>query len=175
MAESLDITERGGLAMATIMARKGVRAAALGERLGLEPPAGPRSASGDGLSLVGVGPGVWLAIAGDAGPSWVESLRERLAGAASVSDQSAGYLVFRLRGEAARELLQKGAFIDLHPSAFQPGSAAVTVIAHMGVILWQVDDAPTFDCAVFRSYAGCFRDWIAAAKPVSTPNVRQGC
>jgi sarcosine oxidase subunit gamma len=82
---------------------------------------------------------------------------------ASVSEQSAGYAVLRLRGPGAAELLQKGAFIDLDPRVFAVGDAAVTVIAHIGVVLWKVDDAPTFDVAVFRSLLGSFQDWIAAA------------
>ena len=30
----------------------------------------------------------------------------------------------------------------------------------MGVTLWQVDDAPTYDIAVFRSLAGSFWKWL---------------
>jgi methylglutamate dehydrogenase subunit D len=36
------------------------------------------------------------------------------------------------------------------------------VIAHIGVILWQLDDAPTFEVATFRSYAFSFRRWLDA-------------
>ena len=74
-------------------------------------------------------------------------------------------MVFRLSGEGAGALLQKGAFVDLDPVAFACGVAATTVIAHIGVIIWKVDDAPTFDVALFRSFAGSFRHWIAANAP----------
>jgi sarcosine oxidase subunit gamma len=43
---------------------------------------------------------------------------------------------------------------------FATGSAATSVIALMGVTLWQVDDAPTYDLAVFRSLAGSFWTWL---------------
>ena len=43
---------------------------------------------------------------------------------------------------------------------FTPGSAATSVISLMGVTLWQVDDAPTYDIAVFRSLAGSFWKWL---------------
>jgi sarcosine oxidase subunit gamma len=79
---------------------------------------------------------------------------------ASVSDQSSGYAVLRVTGPTARHLLSRGAFIDFHPSVFGPGSAAVTTIAHIGVVLWQLDDAPTYDVALFRSYAESFWHWI---------------
>jgi sarcosine oxidase subunit gamma len=80
-----------------------------------------------------------------------------------VSDQSSGYVVYRLAGPAARTLLQRGAAIDLHPAAFPPRAAAVTMIAHLGVILWLADEAPTFEVAVFRSFAGSFQHWLETA------------
>jgi heterotetrameric sarcosine oxidase gamma subunit len=89
-------------------------------------------------------------------------LAARLAGIASVSDQSSGYAVLRIGGSASRDLLSRGAFIDFHPARFGPGSAAVAVIAHIGVILWQIDDAPTYEVALFRSYAASFWHWIEA-------------
>ena len=165
MAEGLRIIERKGLRLAAVMARKGVAAESIGAKLGLAPPVGPQVARDAATTLVGTAPGMWLAIAEDGRPGWVEQLSEALAGAASVSDQSSGYLVLRISGDGAQALLQKGAFIDLDPSVFPAGSAAVTVIAHIGVILWKVDDAPTFDVALFRSFEGSFSDWIAWAAP----------
>jgi methylglutamate dehydrogenase subunit D len=50
----------------------------------------------------------------------------------------------------------------LHPTVFRPDSVATTVIAHIGVIFWQLDDAPTFEVATFRSYAFSFRRWLDA-------------
>lgn len=135
--------ERSGLALATVMARKGADHAAI------------QAAAGG--KMIPTGPGTWLA-EGDA-----ELLAVRLAGLAYVSDQSGGYIVHRVAGPATRALLQKGVAIDLDPTAFGPGSAAVTVIAHIGVILWQVDDAPTYDLALFRSFAGSFQHWVSAA------------
>ena len=134
------MTERTGLSLATVMARKGADHAAI--------------MAAACVPLVATGPGTWLAL-GDVG--------NRLARLASVSDQSGGYLIYRLAGPDARALLQKGTFIDLHPGAFGPGSSAVTVIAHIGVILWQVDAAPTYEIALFRSFAGSFRHWVEAA------------
>jgi sarcosine oxidase subunit gamma len=90
-------------------------------------------------------------------------LRERLGALASVCDQSGGYQILQLSGPDARTLLQRGAAIDLHPSAFASGSVATTVIAHIGVILRQLDAAPTYEVALFRSYAASFRHWLDAA------------
>lgn len=163
MVETLRIVEREGIQIATVMARKGVTVELLGDRLGLAPPAGPKTARCVATTWIGVGPGVWLAISEAGQTDWADMLRGALTGVASVSEQSAGYTVMRMTGPGARALLQKGAHVDLDPAAFGVGHAVVTHIAHMGVILWQVDDAPTFDVAVFRSLTHGFHAWIAAA------------
>ncbi len=164
MAEPFTITEHTNLALATIMARKGV------------DPAAIEAALAD-TQLIPTGPGTWLAVSycdpppypGEGrGPVPTPDLdpglrRDTLKDLASVSDQSGGYIVYRFSGPAARTLLQRGAFIDLHPSVFGPGSSAVTVIAHIGVILWQADDDTSFDVALFRSFAGSFRHWVEAS------------
>ena len=89
-------------------------------------------------------------------------LASSLIGLASVSDQSSTYAVLRISGPSARQILSRGAFIDFAPLVFGAGSAAVTVISHIGVIVWQVDDVPTFEVALFRSFAGSFWHWIQA-------------
>jgi sarcosine oxidase subunit gamma len=165
VAETLQIVERADPALASIMARKGADAATLAARLGLAPPEGPRTSRNDAMTLIGVGPGSWLALGQNGQAGWAAGLGETLAGLASVTDQSSGYVIFRLSGQGAAALLQKGAFVDLDPVTFVAGTAATTVIAHIGVIIWKVDDLPTFDVALFRSFAGSFRDWIAANAP----------
>jgi heterotetrameric sarcosine oxidase gamma subunit len=164
VADVLRITDRGKIALATVMARKGVGAVAIGASLGLTPPTGPQAARDETMTLVGVGPGGWLAISEYGQSDWADMLGGKLAGIASVSDQTSGYVVLRVSGEGAGDLLQKGASVDLDPRAFPVGAAATTVIAHIGVIVWKVDDS-TFDVALFRSFAGSFRDWIAASAP----------
>lgn len=162
MADGITIIERVGVGLASVMARKGVTAAEVGAALDLELKAAPVATASTALGAVGTGPGTWLVQAKDEAAGWVASLTDKLSGLASVSDQSGGYVIFRLSGSKARDLLQRGAFIDLDPAVFGPGSAATTVIAHMGVILWQVDETPTYDIALFRSFAHSFRDWIDA-------------
>lgn len=157
----LFVQPRAGFGLATIMARKGVSAETVGAALGVAAPDRPAWSRGaDGLMLIGTGAGAWLAHRDAAPPFWAEDLRARLAGLASVSDQSDGYAITRLSGEGARTVLQRGAAIDFHPQAFAPGSAATTVIAHIGVIVWQLDGAPSYDVATFRSYADSFRHWL---------------
>lgn len=157
---SLRLSERQ-VGLATVMARTDRRDAIAAALRSVAPTTSRRTEAGD-LALIGTGPDVWLAVKEKAEPEWASGLAARLGDAASVSDQSSGYAVLRLEGTAARDLLSRGAFIDFHPSCFGPGSAAVTVIAHMGVILWQIDNAPTYEVALFRSYAASFWHWIEA-------------
>jgi heterotetrameric sarcosine oxidase gamma subunit len=163
-APGVTIAERVDIGVATVMARKG-RAAALHEAVrtayGVALPDTSRHVAGPSAGFIGTGPGQWLAVSerlpnGDL----AADLARRLSGLASVSDQSDGRAILRISGPRARDVLAKGLPIDLHPSVFTPGSAATGVISLMGVTVWQVDDAPTYDIAVFRSLAGNFWKWL---------------
>jgi sarcosine oxidase subunit gamma len=68
--------------------------------------------------------------------------------------------VLRLSGARVRDVLAKGLPIDLHPRAFRTGDATTSIISHIGIQLWQVDDAPTYDIVFFRSLAGSFWKWL---------------
>jgi sarcosine oxidase subunit gamma len=131
---------------------------------GVDLPDSSRIVQGPAVSFVGYGPGQWLAVSETlAGEALARDLGERLSGLASISDQSGGRTVLRLRGPRARAVLAKGLPIDLHPKAFAPGSAATSTISLMGVQLWQVDDAPTYDIAIFRSVSASFWRWLTAS------------
>ena len=70
-------------------------------------------------------------------------------------DQSDGRVVVRINGP----LLTQGVHIDLHPNVFGPGSAALMAVAHIGIHLWQINSASTYELSMFRSFAvlGVFR------------------
>ncbi len=158
------LCERIDLGIATLAVRKG-QSAALAEAVqrlyGANLPDGSRHVTGSAAGFIGTGPGQWLVVSAEhRNGALADDLVRRLKGLASISDQSDGRAVIRLAGPAARDVLAKGLPIDLHPSVFAPGSAATSVIALMGVTLWQVDDTPAYDLAVFRSLAGSFWTWL---------------
>jgi len=161
------IAERRGLGLATVASRKGQTQALKREvasAYGVELPDSSRVVKGPAVSFVGYGPGQWLAVSETlANETLARDLGERLRGLASISDQSGGRTVLRLSGPRARAVLAKGLPIDLHPRAFGPGSAATSTISLMGVLLWQVDDAPTYDLAIFRSVSASFWRWLTAS------------
>lgn len=162
----LMLRERTGLGLATLQVGRGQRAA-LGDRFretrGLDLRDGAVVSQAGELSLVAIGPDNWLAVCESGDWRLSRELTRELDGLAAVCDQSSGYGVLRLSGPRVRETLAKGVPIDLDPAAFAPGDAAVTLAAHVSVILWQVDEAPTYDLAVSRSYAGSFAHWLTAS------------
>jgi len=118
---------------------------------------------GGGPALLRLGPDEWLVVA--EGETDIEAaLREVLTGdrdaIVDVSDQRT---TFELAGPHAREILAMGCSVDLHPRVFGPGRHVETMLARAGVILLQVDDAPTFRLLVRRSFAAYMAAWLADA------------
>lgn len=146
------------LQMATVMACKGRRAALsarLSEKYGLQLPDGPWRVANGTAALMGLGPRTFL-FQREAGSSLEPELALALGDTAAVTDQSDAYAVLRLGGPRVRELLEKCVAIDLHDKVFVPGSVASTSCAHIGVIVWRLDDEAglaRFEMAAFRSFA----------------------
>jgi heterotetrameric sarcosine oxidase gamma subunit len=158
------VSSRDDLGLATVIARTGALAELvrlLSASHGIDLPARPVVAGGRAFDLVWAGPEQWLAVSDDW--SIARRLADELAGLASVADQSDARAVLRIGGPRARAVLAKGCPLDLHPRAFGPGDTAVTAIAHVGVQLWQLDDAPTYELAVPRSMAKSFWTWLSAS------------
>jgi sarcosine oxidase subunit gamma len=161
-APGVVVRERAGLQIATVIARRGTQALSAQVRsvYGIDLPPGPRRVGSDRIAFVGTGPRTWLVVRDDGGRLAGE-LQCELADTAAVFDQSDGYAVMRLSGDKVRATFEKGLGVDLHPRAFRPGDAAVTACAHIGVILWQLDETPTYEIAVFRSLAAAFWHWLS--------------
>ena len=161
------ISERVGLGLATVAARKGQAPAlneAVAEAYGVALPDRSAVAQGPAVSFIGQGPGQWLGVSETlANEALARDLSAKLRGLASISDQSGGRTVFRISGKRARDVLAKGLPIDLDPRAFPLGSAATSVISLMGVQLWQLDDTRSYDIAIFRSLSPSFWRWLTAS------------
>lgn len=158
------IEERTGFGLASILARNGQRDALADlfrDSFGVDLPVEPKVAGDANMTVVWAGPEQWLAIAAEVTPGGIETELRGIVGAtASIADQSDGRLFLRLSGPRIRDALAKGLPIDLHDSVFKPGDAAVTSAAHVGVHIWPVDDAPTYNIVVFRAFARSFCEWL---------------
>jgi sarcosine oxidase subunit gamma len=155
---------RDDVALAAIMCRKG-RAEDLRsrvhDRFGIALPMIATCLAAGGNSFAWAGPGRWLAVTSNtSGASFATTLRELCSDLASVINQSDGRCIIRVGGPKARDALAKGVPIDLDARAFGPGDTALTLADHISVHLWQIDDAPTYDFAVFRSFAASFCEWL---------------
>ena len=162
MADGVHISEGFDLSLASILARRGASEAAIGQAIAIEMPNGPTWTTTDIAEIVGTGPGTWLALRRAASSGWFSELERRLTGLASMSDQTGAYRLFRFEGPDARTLLQRGAPVDLSDSAFPAGSAAVTMIGHVDVIIRRLADEQGYEVAVYRSYAESFLRWVDA-------------
>jgi sarcosine oxidase subunit gamma len=169
-ATGLVVRERFDLSLASVIARRGEADALLTlakSAYGLDLPLVPRRVStllpdGRHMAFAWAGPAQWLAIRDGIGAFEVE-LVAALGTRAMIAEQGDGRCVLRVSGPKARQVLAKGLPIDLDPRVFKPGDVALSVAAHVNVHLWQLDDAPTYEMSVMRSFAGSFWSWLEAS------------
>jgi heterotetrameric sarcosine oxidase gamma subunit len=158
------ISERSDFALCSVLARRGCESELVKlvyDKLGVELPPPQKYNASSSFAIASAGPGQWLIMAKQTKSEQFElQLRTELSGVASVFDQSDGRTVVQVSGPRTRDALAKGVLMDLHPSAFGVGSSAVTAIAYIGVHFWQIDDKPTYEFAMFRSFAKSFCNWL---------------
>lgn len=111
-----------------------------------------------------LGPDEWLIVSQDEVTALETESREALGdGPGSVVDVSANRTTLELSGPAARQVLEKGCPLDLHPRSFGPGRAVSTTVGPVAVLLWQVDDAPTYRLFPRSSFADYLARWLIDA------------
>jgi sarcosine oxidase, subunit gamma len=112
-----------------------------------------------------LGPDEWLITAPEGA---VPELPTRIARAlaerrAAVIDLSASRAIIEIAGPRARELLEKGCGLDLHPRAFEPGQCVQTLFARLPVIIDQLGAEPLYRLYVPRSSAQWLSEWLIDA------------
>ncbi|GAA1701961.1 sarcosine oxidase subunit gamma [Streptomyces yatensis] len=118
----------------------------------------------DAHTVLWLGPDEWLVLSQTDGTAVVAELRAALgADPGSVVDVSANRTTLELSGPAARQVLEKGSPLDLHPRAFGPGHAVSTTVGPVAVLLWQVDGAPTYRLFPRSSFADYLARWLIDA------------
>lgn len=137
------------------------------------PPIDPNTVAGKpaGARVMWLGPDEWLVITKpDAADRTVQALTKALkidGLHTSVTDSTHARTCIEVSGPRAREVLQKGCAIDLHPTAFGPGQCAQTVVSKVGVMLTQTalakDGAPTYELYALRSFSTYLWTWLEDA------------
>lgn len=155
-----------GLGLATLIEAPGRRELEprLRELTGLELPPSGRVSANDHHSLIWSGPGRWLLLARRR--QGFGELLDELSAVAATTEQSHARAALRISGAGVRDVLAKGAMIDLHPAAFPVQATAMTSIAHINVQIWRAADGPegaVFDLLIPRSMAGSFWSWFSAS------------
>lgn len=80
--------------------------------------------------------------------------------------------VLRISGAGARELIAKGAPVDMSPAAFAPGDFRRSHIGQLAAAFWLGADERTFTVVCFRSAGAYLFDWFSeSARDGATPNL----
>jgi sarcosine oxidase subunit gamma len=134
--------------------------------LGIELPAVANTVStGDGRSVLWLGPRSWLAVGGAEAPSGqFEAARGAIEGAGgALFDVSAGRVAWTLRGRHAADVLASGCPLDLHPRAFGARACAQSVFGRVQVLIEKRGEAPTFVLFAARSFGRDLEHALATA------------
>ncbi|MFH0519388.1 sarcosine oxidase subunit gamma [Streptomyces sp. M41] len=122
------------------------------------------TATAGGHTVVWLGPDEWLVVSRAEPAAMTAELRAALgAEPGSVVDVSANRTTLELSGPAARQVLEKGCPLDLHPRSFGPGRAVSTTVGPVAVLLWQVDETPTYRLFPRSSFADYLGRWLIDA------------
>ena len=140
--------------------------AAVADAIGTALPTAPgTTARGPECAALWLGPDEWLVVGA---PGTEAQLGGRLGDAlrgrfGAVVDVSANRTAVELAGLRARQVLEKGCSIDLHPRALGPGRCAQTMLARAQVILEQVTPEPSYRLFVRASFAAYLAAWLIDA------------
>ena len=130
--------------------------------LGVQLPLTPNTTTAaDDLTAIWLGPDEWLLLTDHQSDALIADLQAALAGhVASVVDIGAGQTVIRLSGPSTLDVLARSCALDLHPTVFPPGACAQTLLARAQALLIAVDDTPTIDIIIRRSFASYVAAWL---------------
>ena len=106
-------------------------------------------------TLLRLGPDEWLVIGPESDTDALTagiaaSLGTRFHALADISHRN---LAFGVSGPGAAGILNAGCPLDLHPSAFPPGSGTRTLLGKAEIVLIRPGDEPVFRVECWRSFA----------------------
>lgn len=78
----------------------------------------------------------------------------------ALTDVSDYFSVLHLSGPQAREVIASASPFDTRTHHFKPGLCAQTCFGHASILLWPLDDAPTFGLQMRWSYAQYVYDYL---------------
>lgn len=161
-AAPVALAERRGRAVIQVMPAPGgdgALAAAVRTAFGLALPDGPGSAEHEAAAALWIGPRRWLLVADD--PGFAGRVADAVGDRARWLDLSDARAVVTITGESARDVLNAGCPLDLHPDVFPDGATATS---HFGPITLTLHRrGARFDLYVLSSYARHFWEMLTDA------------
>ncbi len=147
--------------------------AAVEKAVKLAPPVDANSVAGKPatLRIMWLGPNEWLVVSKpENAERAINALWKCLKADglhAAVTDSTHARTCIEISGPRAREVLQKGCSVDLHPAEFGPGQCAQTTVSKVGVMLTQThaakDGAATYELYALRSFSTYLWTWLEDA------------
>lgn len=112
-----------------------------------------------------LGPDEWLIVTPlEDRPGLIERLRKAMAGQhASVTDLSGGQLAMHASGPGTEDVLARGCTLDFHPDRFRVGACAQSGLAKANMLIGLLDNQPTFEIIVRRSFAEYLVLWLRSS------------
>jgi len=135
---------------------------AVSKVLRIDLPTAPNTFNSGMSAAYWLGPDEWLiASPGGERPTLPTLLEDALSGMhATLNAVTGGQVALRMSGKNVAAVLSKGCTLDLHPHGFKVGQCAQTGLAKAGVLMAKVDDTPTVDIFVRRSFAEYLAMWL---------------
>lgn len=134
--------------------------------LAVELPTDPNTvADGPNVTVLWLGPNEWLLLTlPDEQYETVRALKNSLGHLfTAVTDVSGGQTIINIQGVHAKDVLAKSCTLDLHQSIFSPGQCAQTNMGKVVAIIRQLDQSPSYDIIVRRSFADHLARWLKDA------------
>jgi sarcosine oxidase subunit gamma len=134
--------------------------------LGVAPPTEPNTVAENGdITVFWLAPTEWFVRTGAGGErDLITRLEEALSGQhVATNDVTGNFTTVELSGPHARDVLEKGCTLDLHPRAFASGQCAQTLLSHAGILIRPLEDGQAFELVVRRSFADYTFVWLEDA------------
>jgi len=134
--------------------------------LGFGLPLAPNTSSAGGaVTACWLGPNEWLIILpAAAADATMANLQQAMAGLFfALTDVSGGQTIVVLSGDNVLDVLAKGCSLDLHAHEFGVGQCAQSHLGKAPIFLHKIDDQPTIELVVRRSFADYFWLWLETA------------
>ncbi len=166
LQDGLSLRELPDMSLVQILALPGKGAEVVKQlgKLGIACPDAPNLWQANGQwRAAWHGPNQWMLIGDERGlaPALSE-LQGALEGMGAAVDQSHGRVGLRLSGSDAISVMQSVCALDM-VGELAPGRSALTSVCAISALLLQVDQAPTYDLFVSRSFARYFAESLISS------------